>query len=61
LRNAFRDYRPHFTWSLWGWKLLNVHIDQVFASPDVVVGGLEVQDLPGSDHHAIVFDVELIP
>jgi endonuclease/exonuclease/phosphatase family metal-dependent hydrolase len=58
LRNVFRDYRPYFTRSLRDQKLLNVHIDQVFTSPDGRIGGFKVEDLPGSDHHTIIFDVE---
>ncbi|MDR3168566.1 MAG: endonuclease/exonuclease/phosphatase family protein [Candidatus Peribacteria bacterium] len=57
LRNIFRDYQPHFTRSLRDQKILNVHIDHVFTSPNVRVGEFWVNDLSGSDHHAITFDV----
>jgi endonuclease/exonuclease/phosphatase (EEP) superfamily protein YafD len=58
LHNVFRDYKPRFTRSLRGQKLLNVHIDHVFTSSGVMVGDFGVNDLLGSDHHAIVFDIE---
>jgi endonuclease/exonuclease/phosphatase family metal-dependent hydrolase len=58
LANAFRENTPIYTRSLWEQKVIRSHIDQLFVSPDVLVGDLEVEDLPGSDHRAIIFDVE---
>ena len=58
LRNVARDYKPFFTWSLWAQEILTAHIDHVFVSDDVRIGDFYVEDLPGSDHHAIIFDVE---
>jgi endonuclease/exonuclease/phosphatase (EEP) superfamily protein YafD len=58
LKNVFRDNTPYSTRSLWGQKVLKVHIDQLFASPDVMIGDFWVDDLPGSDHNAIIFDVK---
>jgi endonuclease/exonuclease/phosphatase (EEP) superfamily protein YafD len=60
LKNVSRDYQPHFTRSLRDQKILNVHIDQVFASPQVNIGDLGISDLSGSDHHAMMFNVEAI-
>jgi len=58
LRNIARDYRPFFTWSLWAQEILIAHIDHIFVSDDIQIGAFYVEDLPGSDHHAIIFDVE---
>jgi endonuclease/exonuclease/phosphatase (EEP) superfamily protein YafD len=48
--------KPIFTRSLRDLKFLNAHIDRVFTS-GVKVGSVVVEDLLGSDHHAISFDV----
>ncbi|MDR0282605.1 MAG: endonuclease/exonuclease/phosphatase family protein [Candidatus Peribacteria bacterium] len=58
LRNAFKDYTHRFTWSLWAQEILTAHIDHIFVSDDVRIGDFFVEDLPGSDHHAIIFNVE---
>jgi endonuclease/exonuclease/phosphatase (EEP) superfamily protein YafD len=56
--NIFKNEKPVFTRSLRGQKIVNAHIDHVFVSPNVTVGGLvEVNNLAGSDHRAISFDV----
>jgi endonuclease/exonuclease/phosphatase family metal-dependent hydrolase len=57
LRNVSRDYLPHFTWSLWDQNVLHTHIDHVFVSPHLMIENFYVRDLPGSDHHAMSFDV----
>ena len=58
LRNVARDSTPYFTRSLRDQKLLNSHIDHIFASSDVMVGDLIVEEVAGSDHHALSFDVQ---
>jgi endonuclease/exonuclease/phosphatase (EEP) superfamily protein YafD len=60
LKNVFRNHLPNFTRSAWGQKVLKVHIDHVFVSSGVKVGDFVVNDLPGSDHRAVSFDVELL-
>jgi len=58
LSNIAREYKPFFTRSLWAQEILTSHIDHVFTSSDVDVGEFFVEDLSGSDHHAMVFSVQ---
>jgi endonuclease/exonuclease/phosphatase (EEP) superfamily protein YafD len=54
-----RHWRPTGTWTSANWILHLIRIDYVLASRDLPVVGSWAVDLPGSDHRAVVADLDL--
>lgn len=55
---ADRHWRPTGTWTSPNWILHLIRIDYVLASRDLPVVGSWTVDLPGSDHRAVVADLD---